>query len=277
MLQRARGPAVQRRSFLEEISTGSGCDEPTDFFHVAIDLPGFGHTKAALQPRRRSGDPIATADFLSEVIKSLGKHYAFCVIAAAEGASAVFSALLAQPNLASFLVMREPAARDVESLHCVFQPTLLAIESRSKRAAEARLMAESLMHGAVQEFSKARTPRYLDREIAHDIQTFLAGRRWRGQLAGFGHSKRRPLLTRLVGGMRMWKGERNFKQEQEAAKQAAAEEAAAAAAAAAALASAEAEAEAEAEKAEAAVAAVTAVTASKGEKVQFAPEVTGQA
>ena len=184
---------------------------------------------------------------------------AYCIVATAEGCSAVFSALLEQPNLASFLVMREPAAKDIESLHALLQPTLLAYEARSKRAAEAKAMAAALMHGTVQEFTRARTPRYLDREIAHDIIDFMRARKWRGHLSGAGHSKRRPLLTRLVGGMKMWKGERSFKEAQETAKKDAAEAAAAAAKEA---------------KEAAANGAAAAPGGSKESAVQFAVDVT---
>jgi len=69
-------PAGPRRAFLEELNTGKGCDEPIDFFHVAIDLPGFGASRASLQARRKAEDPIATSDFLADVIKSCGKHFA---------------------------------------------------------------------------------------------------------------------------------------------------------------------------------------------------------
>ena len=280
-------PAKARSIFVEELNTGSSCEEPQDFFHVAIDLPGFGSTPKSVQPPKRTtasassssskdkeagGASIASADFLAEVVRALGKHYAYCVIATAEGSASVLQALLEQPNLASFLALREPMAKDVDSLHAIFQPTLLAIEARSKRTADVRAMADALLHGAVQEFSKARTPKYLDKEIAHDLLDFMRVRKWRGHLSGYGHSKRRALLTRLVGGMKMWKGERSFREAQEAAKKDAAT--------AAATAAAEAREEAAAAKAQgdadaaAAAAAPGGTGAKEANSVQFAVDVT---
>ena len=123
---------------------------------------------------------------------------------------------------------------------------MLAVEARGKRSADAWSMHAALLHSRVHEFSRARTPRYLDKEIvrAHalqpllrshaacvrlpraasvthprpplpraqavDIVEFLRQRKWRGHLSGFGHCKRAPLLTRLVGGFKLWTGERSI-------------------------------------------------------------------
>ena len=35
---------------------------------------------------------------------------------------------------------------------------------------------------------------------------------WRGSISGTDHSNQRPLLTRLVGGMKMYRGEREYKE-----------------------------------------------------------------
>jgi hypothetical protein len=101
---------------------------------------------------------------------------------------------------------------ELEGLYAVLQPTLLAVEARGKRSVDAAAMAQALLHTTVHEWSKARLPRYPDKELAHDILAMLRARRWRGHLSGLGHSKRRPLLTRLVGGMKMWKGERAYRE-----------------------------------------------------------------
>lgn len=203
-------PTASRRVFLEELNTGQAGTEPVDFFHVAVDLAGHGYSRASLQRARKEG-AIATGDFLAEIIKCCGKHFAFLIIASADGAAAVFEALCEQPNLCSFLCMRDPQVRNHESLHAIFQPTLLAVEGSGKKLLAVSNMAQALLHVNVKEFSKTRQPRYLDREFAADIVAFMRARRWRGHLSGFGHSKRRPLLTRLVGGMKMWLGEREYR------------------------------------------------------------------
>lgn len=71
-------PARARAVFLEELNARNGFEEPIDFFHVAIDLPGFGSTgkEHLLHSKRKDRDaPIASADFLADVISALGKHY----------------------------------------------------------------------------------------------------------------------------------------------------------------------------------------------------------
>jgi len=113
--------------------------------------------------------------------------------------------------------MREPQVRDPESLHAIFQPALLAVEGRGKEAALASKMTEALLHAHTAEYSKIRQPKYLERDLAKDIVDFLRSRNWRGHLSGMGHSKKRPLLTRLVGGIKMWRGEREFKESEPAA------------------------------------------------------------
>ena len=96
-------------------------------------------------------------------------------------------------------------------------PALLAVEGRGKEAALASKMTEALLHAHTAEYSKIRQPKYLERDLAKDIVDFLRSRNWRGHLSGMGHSKKRPLLTRLVGGIKMWRGEREFKESEPAA------------------------------------------------------------
>ena len=230
-------PSGPRRAFLEELNTGKGCEEPADFFHVAIDLPGFGNTKASTQRQRKvvsapagsgggSGGEaehqLLTSELLNDVIKSLGKHYAYAIVASSEGAAAVLHALAERPNLCSFLCLREPkmatSAAATEGLHSLFQPTFLAYEPRGPQLGVAEAMEHALMAINIQEFSRKLSPKYAERDWAKDILAFLRTRRWRGHLSGFGHSKMRPLLTRLVGGMRMWRGEREYREQQQQAQ-----------------------------------------------------------
>jgi hypothetical protein len=64
-------PSAQRRVFLDELETGASCSEPVDFFHVAIDLPGYGFSKASLlHHKRKADDPLVPASFLSDIISA---------------------------------------------------------------------------------------------------------------------------------------------------------------------------------------------------------------
>jgi len=208
-------PPFARAAFLDELNiAGHGCDEPADFFHVAVDLPGFGYTKTSVQSLKRSAEKdgsasLCTSELLVDIIKSLGKHYAFCIVASSEGAAAVFSALQERPNLASFLILKEPQVRDIDGLHSVFQPTLIVAEARQMATTER--IEQALMNCSVLQFNRKLNAKYVDKELAKDLVAYMKGRKWRGHLSGFGHSKMRPLLTRLVGGLRMWSGVREYK------------------------------------------------------------------
>jgi len=211
-------PPHARAGFLDELNmAGHGFDEPAEFFHVAIDLPGFGNTKASMQTLKRGAEEKRVADegavmspeFIVEVIKSLGKHYAYCIVTSAECSASVFSALLERPNLASFLVLKEPQVKDYDALHSIFQPTLILSESR--QAASTDRIEQALMNNSIIEFSKKTNPSYIVKDASKDILAWMKGRKWRGHLSGFGHSKMRPLLTRLVGGVRMWSGVREYR------------------------------------------------------------------
>lgn len=95
--------------------------------HQAVDLPGFGYTKTSVQSLKRSAEKdgsasLCTSELLVDIIKSLGKHYAFCIVASSEGAAAVFSALQERPNLASFLILKEPQVRG-KRRSPAFEPT----------------------------------------------------------------------------------------------------------------------------------------------------------
>ena len=204
-------PPFARAGFLDELNVaGHGCDEPADFFHVALDLPGFGYTKPNVQSSKRAGsEQLCTPELLVDIIKSLGKHYAFCIVASSEGAATVFSALQERPNLTSFLCLKEPLVMDVDGLHSVFQPTLIVADARQANSIER--IEQALINCTVLQFNKKHSSKYADKELSKDILAYMKGRKWRGHLSGFGHSKMRPLLTRLIGGLRMWNGLREYK------------------------------------------------------------------
>lgn len=64
---------------------------------VAIDVPGFGDTKAP------SLDSFVSEKLLTEIIRSLAKQHAYAIVAYAQGAAALLKVLLEDPKLTSFL------------------------------------------------------------------------------------------------------------------------------------------------------------------------------
>ena len=61
---------------------------PKAFFQVAIDVPGFGDSKGSPQP-----DFVPTK-LLKELIRALGKEYAYAIITCSHAAANVLNALL---------------------------------------------------------------------------------------------------------------------------------------------------------------------------------------
>ena len=76
-------------------------NRPKAFYQVAIDIPGFGSTPGPPH------DTFASAELLAEIVTSLGKEYAFAVVAFQQASSALLTALLAKPRLAAFVLLRE--------------------------------------------------------------------------------------------------------------------------------------------------------------------------
>ena len=128
-----------------------------------------------------------------------------------------------EPGCISFVCMNEPNFKDPQSLYSVFQPTLVMFTPRAgAHSAEAEKakekMVEPLMHktvGSLKSNPKARGE--FEKELADHIVSLMVARNWRGHLEGVGHSKLDPLLTRLAGGMKMWRGEREYKEAIESA------------------------------------------------------------
>ena len=111
--------AQMRKTFLSELSM-SPQDEPSEFFQVALDMPGHGKVTTL-----RKSDEHVTADLLSDVIRALGKQSAFAIVGAAEAAPGILQAVLERPSLCSFLVLVDPhMPKSAEALFGVFQPTL---------------------------------------------------------------------------------------------------------------------------------------------------------
>ncbi|KOO53378.1 endcodes part of kinesin [Chrysochromulina tobinii] len=192
----------------KKISQGAQ-EEPTDFYQVAIELPGFGN----ITTYRKHRGAVVNAEFLEEVISALGKTFAYAVVCSAEAAAGVFAALVDHPHLCSFVVAVEPQVQSMEDLLCVFQPTLLiscksapdkhGIQAPDPTAAAA---AKTLMHVQHEERPFKAGGRFVDEKLGALMVDFFKRRKWRGQLSGFGMSTRLPLLTRLAGGIKMWKG-----------------------------------------------------------------------
>jgi len=165
---------------------------------------------------------------LNEVIRSLAKQHAFAIVAYAQGAAAMLTALLANPKLTSFLVLREPDADslDTDSLHGVLHPTLAPYDPdgpptlvRATRSLNAVLPQLTFI-----KFSLSKNPQFYQRELAAEMMHYFRSNNWNGAMPTLGNSTMLALLTRLAGGMGAWRGDPKLlakRAEKEKAKQAA--------------------------------------------------------
>jgi len=129
----------------------------------------------------------------------------------AQGAAAVFIALLQEPSLSSFLVLREPDTEsiDVDSLHGILHPTLAPYDPDGPPALvrATRGLNQVLPQLTFVKFSLASTPTFYQKELATELMQFFRTNNWTGSLPSVGNSSKLALLTRLAGGMGAWKGE----------------------------------------------------------------------
>ncbi len=93
------------------------------YFQVAVDCPGYGRTPGDCQTIRSYH-----AQFLSDVIRCLGKVRAHCLIGSSQGACAVFNALLDAPWLSQYVAVCHPVGHDVARYARITQPALLLFD-----------------------------------------------------------------------------------------------------------------------------------------------------
>jgi len=204
-------------------------NRPKSFYQVALDLPGYGQSDGAPL------DAHVSVKLLTEVIRSLAKVHAFCIVAYAQGAAAMLSALLAEPKLTSFLIVREPDLErlDMESLHGVLHPTLAPYDPDGPQTLvrATRSLNAVLPQLTFCKFSLTKNPQFYQRELATEMMAYFRANNWHGALPTLGNSSMLALLTRLAGGMGAWRGDAKLmakRAEKARAKAKAAEEKAAA-------------------------------------------------
>lgn len=97
---------------------------PKAFFQVALDVPGYGDSVDSSASDSIHG--FFNSKVLSEIIKSVSKAHAYCIVAYKEAAATLLQLMLTAPKLTSFIVLREPELDriDIDSLHGIIHPCL---------------------------------------------------------------------------------------------------------------------------------------------------------
>ena len=108
-------------------------------------------------------------------------------------------------------IVREPDMRgiDVESLHGVLHPTLAPYDPDGPQALvrATRSLNAVLPQLTFCKFSLTKTPQFYQRELAAQMMSYFRSNNWHGALPSMGNSSMLALLTRLAGGMGLWKGD----------------------------------------------------------------------
>ena len=98
---------------------------------------------------------------------------------------------------------------DVESLHGVLHPTLAPYDPDGPQALvrATRSLNAVLPQLTFCKFSLTKTPQFYQRELAAQMMSYFRSNNWHGALPTLGNSSMLALLTRLAGGMGLWKGD----------------------------------------------------------------------
>ena len=203
--------------------------QPSGLFHVAIDCPGCGRSPGDARAITENSEAL-----LADVVRCLGKRHAVAIVGGGRAATYVLRAISAQPNLTSFVAMRDPSLelcatapghapwetsapgraphpRAVISslgLTTVLQPTLIVLDALvnqpkdAEAAAEPEHLRRSLpICSLVEASGTKKVP--AARQMAAQIFALCEAHEWRAHLPDLGATDL-PLLSRLAGGVTAW-------------------------------------------------------------------------
>lgn len=152
---------------------------------------------------------------LADIVRSLGKAKAYCVIGSSQGACAVFNALLEVPRLADFVAVCHPVGHDVSRYSRIRQPALLCFDEDDDGhpIAVGRRMRACLPVSFWHEFKSSVTPDWLDDHMPTELLRMFAvasapatrgGPPPPSAAAATGNDDRLPDLTKVAGGVGAW-------------------------------------------------------------------------
>jgi len=179
---------------------------PPAFFQVAIDLVNSNDGK--------EGRIVPTPEFLTELIRTLGKNHAYGIIADAGTCAFVLAAVLEVPTVTSFLTFRDPQnIKESMPVHRIQHPTLVvSSEKSSPKVKQAIKKLASELQQVTCPKVKLEGPGGA-KELANAVVDMFRMSSWMGALSTDGCDDSAPLLTRLTGGINSWLGTRVEQQE----------------------------------------------------------------
>jgi hypothetical protein len=177
-------------------------DNLKDFYCVAIDCPGYGRS-----PGNRQTIRSYPGQFLSDIVTSLGKTTAYCLIGSSQGACAVLNTALQCPDLSHFVAVCHPVGHNPQKYVDIEQPTLLAFDTEDvgHPVSVGRLMKRYLPHPHYFEFAESQFHgRWLHLNFARELRKMMNSYPQLPPKNAAGNHSKLPDLTKLSGGIKAW-------------------------------------------------------------------------
>ena len=201
--QKGKISVVDSEALAREAAKQAEASCPENFFHVAIDLPGYGNSAGAAKTIRNAPLPL-----IEDVVTALAKSHAYALVGCSQGATGILQAVKQQPGLSNFVVVRTPyaASGHPTQFSGLLNPTLVfADSSGAKDVAEGARGLAGAMQRAV--FVEGKGRYMYSEQLSTEMLKLFADHGFRGHLNDLGHNAKAPLLTKLRGGLRSWQGE----------------------------------------------------------------------
>merc|ERR1719375_2435461 len=143
---------------------------PQKFFHVAIDCPGYGRSPGDRQVIRSY-----PGDFLSSIVKALGRRSAVSLVGSSQGACAVFNCALECPDLAHTLAVCHPVGHAPQRYTAISQPSLLIFdtEDAGHPVSVGRQMRRHLPNPRYFEFARSRDGEWECQHMGEELLMML--------------------------------------------------------------------------------------------------------
>jgi hypothetical protein len=184
-------------------TTSSSRSRPTQFFHVAIDCPGYGRTPGDCQTVRSY-----PGELLAQITQSLGKRRAYALVGSSQGCCSVFNAVLERPELTRFIAVKHPVGHDVTRYQAVRQPSLMIydVDDLGHPVEVGRQAKRHLPNATYVEHSADAMGDYHERFMATLMLKMFDGPadHGLGLKAAKANSSKLPVLSKVAGGLDTW-------------------------------------------------------------------------
>eukprot|EP01059_Diplonema_ambulator_P019726 TRINITY_DN33370_c0_g1_i1.p1 TRINITY_DN33370_c0_g1~~TRINITY_DN33370_c0_g1_i1.p1 ORF type:complete len:987 (+),score=103.96 TRINITY_DN33370_c0_g1_i1:76-2961(+) len=166
------------------------------FFMVCIDCPGYGRTVGDRQDIRSTPGAL-----VQDIVQSLGRTKAFCIVGSSQGCCSTFNAVLEKPDITDFIVVMDPVGHDVFRYKQIKQPALLIFdtEDAGHPVKVGRWMRDNLPYPHYHEFSSKKTPYWHVDHMAGEMLNMF-----KSYVSTVKTMSPGQMMTRLAGGLIKW-------------------------------------------------------------------------